>query len=288
MGSSRPSCKGGRPWKNFLSRNVPVWLRICSQSVTISSSSPSVLLCRHKSKPIMGRHSILISLGRWVFVMKKIFFAISRIYKAGKKRIRGQSIVEFAILLPLLLMLLSSLIEFGFIVNEYLDLIDTTRETARFLSDNSPFTDPTSKAYRADFYTDGAAEMSNTLDRAGWINLDTSGDDLVISVFSISGDTVVGRYPASFTDTRGGCSGAPNGGDIGWRLFCRQTSKFSSDDINALVGRTSSVPPNNGIVLVEIFYEYHMRLGLPWVAGIVGDTVTLHAYSFDPCPAAEP
>lgn len=218
--------------------------------------------------------------------MKKILLTISGINKAGKRKGRGQSIVEFAILLPLLLMMLSSLIEFGFIVNEYLDLIDTTRETARFLSDDSPFAE--GKAIRAAYYAAGAAEMVNTLERAGWINLDSSRDDLVISVFSVVGNTVSGRYPASFTDTRDECNGVTNGGEIGYRLYCRKESKFTSTDVNTLVGRVPEVPPNNGIVLVEIFYDYHMRLGLPWVAGIVGDTVTLHAYSFAPCPAAEP
>ncbi len=199
---------------------------------------------------------------------------------------RGQSIVEFTLLLPLLLMLLSSLIEFGFMVNEYLDLIDTTRETARYLADQDPF--EAGVAYREAFYIEGYDEMANTLERAGWIHLDTTVDDLVISIFSITSNTGVARYPVQWNDTRTDCGG-PNGGAMGWRLYCNKTSKFTNEDVlNRFSAGTSTTPPNNGIVLVEIYYNYHMRLGLPWLTGIVGSTIELHAYSFAPNPHAEP
>ncbi|OGO16060.1 MAG: hypothetical protein A2Z14_12445 [Chloroflexi bacterium RBG_16_48_8] len=207
--------------------------------------------------------------------------------KIRRGQFRGQSIVEFTLLLPLLLMLLSTLIEFGFVLNEYLDLIDTTRETARYLADQEPFTQPNNE-YREDFYIQGLNEMGNTLDRAGWITLDPAVDDLVISLFSISTNVSAARYPAQWNDDR--CTGSPpNGGPMGWRVYCNKTSKFTADDvINRFKTGTSEIPPNNGVVLVEIFYNYHMRLGLPWVTGIVGDTIELHAYSFAPNPYAEP
>jgi len=203
----------------------------------------------------------------------------------GKRKSKGQSIVEFTILLPLLLMLISSLIEFGFALNEYLDLIDSTRETARFLSDQTPFSDPDAHTYREAFYTDGVAEMQRTLSRAGWINLDSTQDDLVISVFAVTDITVQTRYPLTFGDSR--CGGANNGGEIGWRMNCKKSSNFISSDINNRISSVTSAP-NTGIVLVELFYDYEMKLGLPWVTGIVGDSITFHAYSFAPNAASEP
>jgi hypothetical protein len=212
---------------------------------------------------------------------------MKNIPKERKRRSLGQSIVEFTLLLPLLLMLLSSLIEFGFMLNEYLDLIDTTRETARYLADQDPF--DVNWGYREAFYTEGSNEMVATLRRAGWINLDSSNDDLVISIFSITGSSEAIRYPQQWEDDRGHCTGVQNGGAMGWRLYCRKTSKFTKDDVLARFSSgTTYTPPNNGIVLVEIFYDYHMRLGLPWVTGIIGDTIGLHAYSFAPNPHAEP
>ena len=49
---------------------------------------------------------------------------------------RAQSLVETAILLPFLLLILSGLIEFGFLLNRYLVLLDAVRNAARFSSDS--------------------------------------------------------------------------------------------------------------------------------------------------------
>jgi hypothetical protein len=45
---------------------------------------------------------------------------------------RGQSLLELALTLPLVLLLLAGLVEIGFFINEYIDVIDATREAARF------------------------------------------------------------------------------------------------------------------------------------------------------------
>jgi Flp pilus assembly protein TadG len=44
---------------------------------------------------------------------------------------RAQSLVETALLLPVLLLILSGLIEFGFLLNRYLILLDAVRNVAR-------------------------------------------------------------------------------------------------------------------------------------------------------------
>jgi uncharacterized protein (DUF2237 family) len=49
---------------------------------------------------------------------------------------RGQSLVEVAVLFPILLVVLSGLVEFGFLLNEYLTLQDAVRNAARFSSDS--------------------------------------------------------------------------------------------------------------------------------------------------------
>jgi hypothetical protein len=76
---------------------------------------------------------------------------------------------------------------------------------------------------------------------------------------------------------------------MGWRLHCNKTTKYSvADVLNRFNSGTSQIPPDNGLVLVEIHYSYHMRLGLPWITGFIGDSIDLHAYSFAPNPHAEP
>ncbi|MEE8567469.1 MAG: hypothetical protein V3S81_02585, partial [Anaerolineales bacterium] len=64
-----------------------------------------------------------------------------------------------------------------------------------------------------------------------------------------------------------------------------QTSEFSCADINSKLNPDA---PNAGIVLVEIYFDYHMVLGLPWITAFVPDGITLHAYSMMPNTAAEP
>lgn len=47
------------------------------------------------------------------------------------KKERGQALVEFAIVLPVLLLIVTGIIEFGLILNSYLSIQHATREGAR-------------------------------------------------------------------------------------------------------------------------------------------------------------
>ncbi len=207
---------------------------------------------------------------------------------------RGQSLVEFTVLLPVLLIMLSGLIEFGFMLNYYLDLIDAAREVARFAAGDDPIHDingnfeprawVTPEPYG--FYDRAWALTQQSLAQAGQIALDPATDDLVVSVFSVSGGTVTARFPPPFTysDPITGKT-CTSGGEDGWRKFCNRKSSFTTSEINALL---DSMAPNTGLVLVEIYYDYHMVLSLPWITAFVEDPVTLYAYSIMPNTASEP
>ena len=54
--------------------------------------------------------------------------------KRIKKSEKGQSMVEFALVLPLLLILLFGILEFGLIFNSYLTITHASREGARIAS----------------------------------------------------------------------------------------------------------------------------------------------------------
>jgi hypothetical protein len=214
---------------------------------------------------------------------------IKRAWRAHRRR--GQSLVEFAILLPLLLIMLSGLIEFGFMLNQYLDLIDAAREVARFAADEDPVHDNTGSfnanpttSPMSDVYSRVWANADRALDTGGQISLDPASDDVVVSFFSVNFNAVTARYPLPV---------GTNGGENGWQYFGNHTSEFSSGDMQGIV--TDSVtanggflPPNTGVVLVEIFYDYHMIMGLPWIRAFVSDPVTLHVYAIMPNAAVEP
>jgi len=203
--------------------------------------------------------------------------------RKGRKPL-GQSLVEFAVLLPILLMMLSGLIEFGFLLNYYLDLVDAAREASRFAANDDPLIREGAMAGQTDntFYVYARDMVLQSIDigSGGQISLDTTAnDDIVISAFSIMSGTIDRRFPDLDGDNL--CD------DTDFYSYANnRASDFSCADVAAML--LDPAAPNSGIVLVEIYYDYHMILGLPWITAFVPDTITLHAYSMMPNSASEP
>jgi len=201
---------------------------------------------------------------------------IRRAEKRRKRKTLGQSIVEFAVLLPLLIMMLSGLIEFGFMLNYYLDLIDAARESARFAANDDPLHNDATGVYQdpnPGFYlrAQTVTLQSLTIGSGGQITLNPAVDDVVISAFSAAGGVVLERFPAGT-------------GEVS--LYSNKTSELDvTTDINPAL---DAAAPNTGMVSVEIFYDYNMVLGLPWIRAFVPDPVTLYAYSIMPNVNVEP
>jgi len=215
-------------------------------------------------------------------------FRIGRRSTGHRRKSLGQSLVEFTIMLPVLLMMLSGLVEFGILLNYYLDVIDAAREAARFAADGDPIRDdagqpldPNPDYYdnirdltkqSLEFASDGRIDWIGTVLDPAECGVEIQGD-IVISAFSTLGDTVDKRFP---TGT----------GDDGLSLCSSHVSNISTAQVNAILN--GSVMPNSGLVLVEIYYDYHMVLGLPWIRAFVPDPITLHAYSIMPNVNVEP
>jgi len=195
-----------------------------------------------------------------------------------KKKSRGQSIVEFMVLLPVLLMMLSGLIEFGFMLNYYLDLIDAAREAARFAANDDPIHNDATGAYQdpnPGFYlrTQTVALQSINIGSGGQITLNPATDNVVISAFGVIAGNVTQRFPSGT-------------GQVPLYVNANRFSKLDTAiDIEA---KLDALAPNTGMVSVEMFYQYHMILGLPWITAFVPDPVTLYAYSIMPNPNVEP
>jgi hypothetical protein len=196
----------------------------------------------------------------------------------------GQSLVEFTIMLPVLLMMLSGLVEFGILLNYYLDVIDAAREAARFAADGDPIRDAAGLPldpnptyfYNVQELTKQSLDFASD-SRIDWMTPAVCGTDIqgdiVISAFSTLGDAVDKRFP---TGT----------GDDGLSMCASHVSNITTAEVNAIL--SGSVIPNGGLVLVEIYYDYHMVLGLPWIRAFVPDPITLHAYSIMPNVNVEP
>jgi hypothetical protein len=224
----------------------------------------------------------------------------------NRKFRRGQSLVEFTLVLPVLLIMISGLVEAGIALNVYLDLIDSAREVARNLSDFDPFNDEDPLKPNVSFYEVAQDVAEYTLWNSGKIQLDPADparDNLIVSVFRVTGSTITAserypRYPTAFKvggDEEIGCQ--TGGDELGWLLYCNSSeSKIGTTEcakpgcivMAELLGNLADIPPDTGIVAVEIYYDYHMTLGLPWITAFIPDPLTLHAYSFMPNSAAEP
>jgi len=204
----------------------------------------------------------------------------------NSKKSRGQSLVEFTLMLPVLLIMLSGLVEMGFMLNSYLDVIDAARETARFAanddpiradSDGSPLY-PNPNFYARVFSLAKESLKSGSDGRIDWdpspappLPCDPVEGDVVVSSFGVLGNRVDGRYPI----------GAPAG-----QSMCENYPSKFSYAIGEKIYQAASI--NSGLVVVEIFYEYDQVLALPWITAFLPDPVTLYAYSFMPNVNVEP
>jgi hypothetical protein len=204
-----------------------------------------------------------------MFKMKKKQYLI-------KQENKGQSLVELAIFLPIIFMLLSGLIEFGFLLNQYINMMDGPREAARFATDIAPYKKSgTSTIDDPEFYT-ALEKIAESSIRP--YNLDLAMDDVVISVFSIKNGAVFARYPQDIATVAPSKAGE-------WHLTGNHDSNFT---IGMIQDRLDITAPNSGMVLVELFYNYHQTLALPWLTVWLPDPILLSSYAIAPVPAAEP
>jgi hypothetical protein len=186
-----------------------------------------------------------------------------------KKTEQGQSFVELALVVLFLMIFVAGIIEFGFMLNNYLNLVDASREAVRRSANFDPFIiDPVTgdKSVDTDFYRETSSFTEDILEP---VVLDPSlGDDIVITFFSV-GDGIFVRYP----------------NNDGWSTYGNQVSKLSNAEIQS---RLDSSAPPTGVLLVEIFYNYPQVLKLPVFTAFLRDPMPVYAYAIMPLTAAEP
>lgn len=229
----------------------------------------------------------------------------------NRKGPSGQSFVELALVLPVLLFLLVGFVEVGGIVYNYLSLLDVAREAARFAADRDPKVlngDMSSYPISAcednalHFYLDTACVIIGSGFNPD-ITLNPSTDDVAISIFTIDDNTVVRRRPEDgdgvwslYSDNwTKNCDGSlrsttpfmTNGEIVG--NFAVPTPTFGPGTPTPGAGTSiPGGPTDKGIVLVEIYYCHEQMLNLPVVADLIPNPVPLHAFSVMPAPEAAP
>lgn len=192
----------------------------------------------------------------------------------SERQRKAQSLIELTLVLSVLLLLLTAMVEFGVLLNRYIDVQDAARTAAREASVADPIADaalffnPTHGVPSIVVNSLKPIELNTACPRPGTPadGLDNPCDDIVISVYSVrSGSTPVRLYHVS--------------------VYGSRSSNFTPAQI---AGRLDSGAPNTGLVVIEIFYSYPQMLKLPFVTAIVSDPIPLHVFSIMPLSAAEP
>ncbi|MBN1139000.1 MAG: pilus assembly protein [Anaerolineae bacterium] len=163
------------------------------------------------------------------------------------KRDRGQSLVEVALVLPLLVVLLAGLVEVVFFARNYLALLEATREGARI------------GARGAANYDNGEIDtlVRQDLSRQG-IDLATGLVDVII----VRADVGPGRVINSYTAVAMHGSGQP--------VYLSETK---------LLERLQAGDPQSRFVAVELYYNHQPVLRLPLVSAVFPDPMLTHTYS---------
>jgi hypothetical protein len=181
-----------------------------------------------------------------------------------KRREKGQSFTELALVVLLLMVFVAAIAEYGTLLNDYLNLVDASREAVRFSSSFDPYDEFGN--VDTDFFVQTSTLTEQVLLP---VALNPSlGDDIIITFFTV-GSGVYIREPSV----------------SGWSVYGTQSSKFSDAEVQS---RLDTNAPPAGVLMVEIFYHYPQKLRLPVFTQIVPDPIPVYVYAIMPLPAAEP
>jgi hypothetical protein len=212
------------------------------------------------------------------------------------RKTKAQSLVEFAITLPILILLFSGMVEFGFMLNTYLSLQDATRAAARYYANTAPFEienegQPSQTiVYDEQFPVEVANFVVDTLDpdsglAVRQVGIDPTRDNVLVSVISVDVDetatppeiTSIVRYPIGSAYYHHYPDAIP-------------ASFYTDENIENYMTADGTTPVDAGLLIIEIYYSYEGVLGLPWTDPFFSDSnpAMLYAATIMPLVAAKP
>jgi hypothetical protein len=214
----------------------------------------------------------------------------------GRSRQHGQSFVELMLVVLILALMVSGVVEFGYLLNSYLKVLDGTREGARYSNMDVAFVyddTPPTPGYVSvqSFYVNTAIQAMRVMSPI--VLNGNRGDDIVISVFTISGSSIV-RWPLGYAFGWNLCDNRldpvvqseTNIFQIAnWNTCTPKRSHFTDAQIQALMDASA---PASGVLLVEAYYNYPQILKLPVFAQVIPDPIPVYTYSVMPLTSAEP
>jgi len=215
---------------------------------------------------------------------------------------KGQSFIELALVTPVLVLLMVGVVEIAFLYYAYMSALDLTREAARFASSRdyriadvqNPSGLPGSACEDTylHFYYDTACFFIDTEINSSLEISPTDYADVAISVFTVTNNKVTNRWPNnadgvfSLYQTNVGGTMVPN-----WKLDCagnvvRTVPYMTNARMESLF--LDDAPREKGFVLVEVYYCYHHKIGLPLLNWAIPDPLRMHSYTIMPSSEAIP
>jgi len=227
------------------------------------------------------------------------------------RRHSSQSFLELAVILPIILIMLLGLVEVTVFVGRYLDLLDLTREAARFASVRDPFapfsvspncSDPTSYNFyysSACIFAPPIGSSACTGDPAfcGGLNpyilVDSTTDDVIITAFTITKSGQVSAIHPSSPPWALSDHDLNTGSNANWTRNCdgevvRSSPYYTSARVQALLSSSADLSTNRGYVAIEAYYCHSQVLGIPIISDFIGNPIQIHAYTIMSLPAAQP
>jgi hypothetical protein len=212
---------------------------------------------------------------------------IKRFFYRIRTRRHGQSFVELMLITLILGLMLAGVVEFGYLLNSYLKVLDGAREGARFMNSSVAFDPATGVSYQT-FYVNTAIETMRVMSPV--VLNGNRGDDIVVSVFSVSGSSIR-RWPDGYVNGWSLCNNhtdAALAADLDpadWGSCAARNTHFTTLQI---LGLMDSGAPASGVLLVEVYYNYPQILKLPVFDVIIPDPILVYTYSVMPLSSAEP
>jgi hypothetical protein len=238
---------------------------------------------------------------RQVVVRTHIVKSLKRFLNSPRRKERGQSMVEMALALPILLLLLAGAVEVGWYYNTYLTLVDATREGARYSANGTPASQDSNNVCETtqDFFKKAACL---TMQNLPGVKFDPVRDDVVVSLvlFKEGEGTVwkrvINSYPSGVQmpdsvlatpaiQSWSRCRSLPIANSAG----CVPAESRLPNSIIEERRRQSpdwATAPKTAYVVVEIYHVHHQFLGLiPPNLAFLPQEVVMHAYTIMPVPA---
>jgi Flp pilus assembly protein TadG len=224
-------------------------------------------------------------------------------------RRQGQSFVEFALAIPILILSLLGAIELAFVFASYLNFLDLSREAARFASVRDPFSITSlgdsncSTQASFNFYYDTTCIFSPLPDSSlctdatfcngfnSYTALNPATDDVIVSVFTVTANQVTNTWPAAgpYALSNHDTDTAHNDN---WKKSCNGQLDASRQPFFTAAVVNSYMNPNavpvKGFVAVEAYFCHHQVLNLPILTNFVPSMIPIHVHTIMQLPAAQP